>query len=548
MTSRAMISKLLNGQSKTITGAAIILGAASLASRLLGLVRDRVLAHYFGAGPIMDAYGAAFKIPDLIYTLSILGALSAGLIPIFTKIYLKSGEDKKQAWNLISNTINILTVGLGAAAIVLIIIAPWLAPLVAPGFVGEKKEMMILFTRIMLVSPILLGLSAVVGGVLQSLKNFFIYSLSPIFYNVGIIIGATALVPLFGLKGLALGVVLGAFLHLIVQLPSLWRAGFHYAPIFNWRDNNFRAMIRLIIPRTLGLAALQINMVVITAIASTLTAGAVAVFNYAYNLQSFSLGIVGVSFAVAALPTFSTLAAGKNWPAMIKNFSSVARQMLFFIIPLSVIFLMLRAQIVRVALGSGAFDWDATIRTADTLAFFSLSLFAQCLSMLLARGFYALEDTKTPLKIGMITVAVCVALSWYFTRVTGWFGVEGLALAFTLASMINTALFWIFLRLRLGSLDEENILRAVYKMSVAALLMGLAIQGLKYVVAPIVNMETFLGIFTQGAIAGLGGLVVYVLTGLLLRSHEMFVFIETIKKRLVRRADLPRDVSGIGGI
>ncbi|KKR98898.1 MAG: Integral membrane protein MviN [Candidatus Magasanikbacteria bacterium GW2011_GWC2_41_17] len=542
-----MIYKFLNNQSKTITGAAIILGAASLASRLLGLIRDRVLAHYFGAGPVMDSYYAAFKIPDLLYTLSIIGALSAGFIPIFTKIYLQSGEDKKEAWKLISNTINILAVALAAISFILIFVAPWLVPLIAPGFDGEKKEMTIIFTRIMLLSPILLGLSAVVGGVLQSLKNFFIYSLSPIFYNVGIIIGAVALVPLFGYKGLAMGVILGAFLHLLIQLPSLWRAGFRYSPIFNWRDQNFLMIIRLMIPRTLGLAALQLNMVFITAIASTLSAGAVTIFNYAYNLQSFSLGVVGVSFAVAALPTLSALAAEKNWPGMIKDISSVARQILFFIIPMSVIFLMLRAQIVRVILGSGEFDWDATVRTADTLAFFSLSLFAQCLSMLLARAFYAMEDTKTPLKIGVVTVIVNIALSLYFTRSMG-FGVEGLALAFTLAWILNTALFWIALRFRLGSLDEENVLRAVYKMSVAALLMGLAIQGLKYVIAPIVNMETFLGIFAQGALAGLGGLAVYAIAGLALRSHEMCVFIETIKKRLVRRANLPRDVSGIGEV
>ena len=547
MTKGAMISKLINGQSKTITGAAIILGAASLASRLLGLARDRVLAHYFGAGPIMDSYYAAFKIPDMLYTLSIIGALSAGLIPIFTKIYLKSGEDKKEAWELINNTINILAVALACVSFILILVTPWIVPLIATGFDGEKKEMTIIFTRIMLLSPILLGLSAVVGGVLQSLKNFFIYSLSPIFYNVGIIIGAVALVPVFGYKGLAMGVILGAFLHLLIQLPSLWRAGFRYSPIFNWRDQNFLMIIRLMIPRTLGLAALQLNMVFITAIASTLSVGAVTIFNYAYNLQSFSLGIIGVSFAVAALPTLSALAAEKNWQGMIKDISSVARQMLFFIIPLSIIFLMLRAQIVRVALGSGAFGWDATIRTADTLAFFSLSLFAQCLSMLLARAFYAMEDTKTPLKIGVVTVIVNIVLSLYFTRSLG-FGVEGLALAFTIAWILNTALFWIFLRFRLGGLDEENVLRAVYKMSIAALLMGLAIQGLKYVIAPIVNMETFLGIFTQGAAAGLGGLAVYALAGLALRSHEMQVFIETIKKRLVRRANLPRDVSGIGEV
>lgn len=539
-----MLKRLLNNQTKSITGAAIILGAASLASRLLGLVRDRVLAHYFGAGPVMDAYAAAFKIPDLIYALLIGGALTVGFIPIFTKIYLRRTSEQQEAWKFVSNVINIFGLLLIVLTTIFIFLTPYLIPLLAPGFTGEKRELTILMTRVMFLSPLLLGFSAMVGGVLQSLKNFFIYSLSPIMYNLGIIVGTTILVPLLGFSGLAWGVVLGAALHLLVQLPAFLKTGFHFSFVFNLADKSLRLMSRLILPRIMALAALQINLIVITAIASTLAAGSVAIFNYANNLQFFPLGIVGISFAVAAFPTLSALAAENKKEEMIKNLSSTVRQILFFIIPLSIIFLMLRAQIVRVVLGSGAFDWEATVRTADSLAFFSLGLFAQALPALLVRAFYALEDTKTPFCIAVLTVAVNIFLSWYLTR--HWLGVEGLALAYTLAGILNTILLWIFLRWRLGSLDEERILTAVYKISIAAIVMALTIQTFKTLLAPFLDMQTFLGIFTQGAIAGLLGCVAYVVIGLLLKSYEMKIFVETIRKRLFRIKDLPTDISEIG--
>lgn len=542
-----MLKRLLNNQTKSITGAAIILGAASLASRLLGLVRDRVLAHYFGAGPIMDAYAAAFKIPDLIYVLLIGGALTVGFIPIFTKIYLRRTSEQQEAWKFVSNVINIFGLLLIILTTVFIFLTPYLIPLLAPGFTGEKRELTILMTRVMFLSPLLLGFSAMVGGVLQSLKNFFIYSLSPIMYNLGIIVGATILVPLFGFSGLAWGVVLGAALHLLVQLPAFLKTGFHFSFVFNLADKSLRLMSRLILPRIMALAALQINLIVITAIASTLAAGSVAIFNYANNLQFFPLGIVGISFAVAAFPTLSALAAENKKEEMIKNLSSTVRQILFFIIPLSIIFLMLRAQIVRVVLGSGAFDWEATVRTADSLAFFSLGLFAQALPALLVRAFYALEDTKTPFCIAVLTVAVNIFLSWYLTRpAKAGLGVEGLALAYTLAGILNTILLWIFLRWRLGSLDEERILTAVYKISIAAIVMALTIQTFKTLLAPFLDMQTFLGIFTQGSIAGLLGCAAYVVMGMLLKSYEMKIFVETIRKRLFRIKDLPIDVSGVG--
>lgn len=537
--------KIFNNYTESVTGSALILGLTSLASRFLGFIRDRVLAHYFGAGDVVDAYYAAFKIPDLTYNLIILGAFSAGFIPIFTKLFKREElkNKKNEAWKLVNNSINILGIFLIILTVFLIATAPLLVPLVAPGFSGEKLDLTIKMTRVMLLSPLLLGLSTVVGAVLQSIKNFFIYSLSPMMYNIGIIIGATILVPWLGPLGLAWGVILGAVLHLLIQLPSLFQAGYSYFWLANFKDRNFLTVIKLIIPRTLGLAAGQINTVVMTIFASTLTVGSVAIYNYAFNLQSLPLGIIGVSFAVAAFPTLSELANKNDKEKMIETISSTTKQIIFFTIPLMVLFLMLRAQIVRVVLGTGAFDWDATIRTADTLAFFTLSLFAQSLIPLLARSFYALEDTATPLILGLISVGVNIIAA--FKLIKGTLGVEGLALSVSLGNLINFILLWVFLRLRLKNLDEQNILPSIYKISVAAILMGVTVQGLKQVAAWVVNTHTFWGIFGQGLFAGLGGLIIYFLISFILKNKEMLILLNVFKKKLLRQPNVALDVSEI---
>ncbi len=541
-----MISSLFASQTKTITAAAIILAAASFASRFIGIIRDRILAHQFGAGDVLDAYYTAFKIPDLLYLLLISGALSVGLIPVLAKIY--KTEDKSPTWKLISNIINLSGIILFFSTAILIIITPYLMPMVAPGFSGEKMKLTITLTRIMFLSPLFLSFSAIVGGVLQTLKQFFIYSLSPIFYNLGIIIGATVLVPMMGNIGLAWGVVLGAILHLAVQLPSFFKTGFHYQAILNLKDVNLRQIFKLMIPRVLALSALQINLVFITAIASTLAVGSVAIFNYANNLQSFPQGIIGVSFAVAAFPALSFLIAQNRREDFIKNFSSTVRQILFFIIPLSIIFLLLRAQIVRIVLGTGAFDWTATINTADALAFFSLGLFAQALLPLIIRAYYALEDTKTPFFISLVAVVVNIFLSLWLTKWRYQMGAPGLALAFTISGILNFALLWVFLRFKTSNLDEGRIITAVLKFSIAGIFMGIVIQLSKNFIAPYVDMQKFWGIFTQGIVAGLLGSLTYIIIGLILKCHEMKVFVETIKNKLVRVKNLPEDISGISEV
>lgn len=540
--------KIFNSPSESITGAAIILASTSLISRLLGFARDRVLAHYFGAGDVIDAYYAAFKIPDLTYNLIIIGAFSAGFIPVFTKLFNKNGlfnidKEKNEAWKLVNNAVNSLGFFLIILTVTLIIIAPLLIPFIAPGFEGEKRDLTIKLTRIMLLSPLLLGLSTVVGAVLQSLKNFFVYSLSPMMYNIGIIIGVIFLVPIFGYAGLAWGVILGAVLHLLVQLPTFFGAGYKYNFFINIRDKNLITVIKLIIPRTLGLAAGQVNNILMTMMATTLAVGSLAIYSYANNLQSLPLGLIGITFAIAAFPTLTLFVANNDKQSIIKTVSSTTRQILFFTIPLSIVFLMLRAQIVRVVLGTGAFDWDATIKTSDTLAFFALSLFAQSLIPLLARTFYAFEDSITPFLVGIFAAIFDRVAAWYLINHN--FGVEGLALAFSLGAVINMALLWVILRFKLKTLNEKEILSSLFKISIASIFMGLSIQLFKNLLAPIINMQTFFGIFMQGAISGTIGLVVYVLIALLLKSPEMQTLTETIKRKLVKKQVLPQDISDI---
>jgi len=530
MTSK--IKQLLNGQSKTITGAAVVIGIASLASRLLGLLRDRVLAGEFGAGDVLDAYFAAFKIPDLVYNLLVLGALSAGFIPIFVQIYYNQKKES-EAWQLVNNVLNIMTMGLILISGIFILFMPYLAPFVAPGFSGEKLEITIGLSRIMFLSPIFLGISNVFGGVLQSFKRFFVYSLAPIFYNLGIIIGALFFIRVWGVYGLALGVALGAFLHALIQIPTTISLGYRYRWLLDLKSWGIKKIARMMVPRTMGLAVSQINLLFMTIIASFLASGSLAIFNLANNLVSFPAGIFGVSFALASFPTLSGLATKEKLDEFIKNFSNTLRQILFFIIPFTVLFIVLRAQIVRVILGSGQFNWEDTILTADTLALFSLSLFAQSLLPLLVRSFFAFHDSRTPFYIGGLSMIINIILALFFSLKIG---VAGLALAFSVSSLINMVFLWVLLRKKIGELDEKNISLSVFKFLIAGFIMAIFTQGMKYIIEPVFGTKTFIGIFLQGFMAGLVGLIVYGLICLWLKSPEMIVFYNSLRRRIFRRA------------
>jgi len=531
-----MIRRLFSKKIDSITIAATLVAFSSLASRFLGIFRDRILAGEFGAGNILDVYYAAFRVPDFIFNLLVMGALSAGFIPTLTCLIKDSKcseffsfrkSPNKEAWYLVNNILNLLLLVLIGISVLGIIFAPQLVKLIAPGFSPEKQALTAELTRIMFLSPIFLGISSILGGILQSFKRFFVYSLSPIMYNLGIIAGALYLVPWLGIYGLAWGVALGAFLHMMVQLPLVWRLGYRYRPVINFASGNLRKIARLMIPRTMTLAISQINLLVITIFASTLTAGSLAVFNFANNLQSFPIGIFGISFAIAAFPSMSQLAGEKG--KLISNLSATVRKVLFFMVPATVLLLTLRAQIVRVILGTGQFGWTDTVLTLETLSFFSISLFAQALVPLLNRAFYAQQTARTPFFIGLFAAFVNVVSVWYFSRIMG---VAGLALGFSLANIVNFMFLWLALHLKLGDLEEGKVLVSAVKFSLAAVACGVMVQASKITIAPLVNMTKFWGVLTQGLIAGILGFLVYLAVCFVLRSEELMSIWGTFSRRL----------------
>ncbi len=541
-------SNFLNGQSRTITSAAIILAITSLASRFLGLLRDRLLAGQFGAGDTLDVYYAAFRIPDLVFNLLVFGALVAGFIPTFLSYWrADAGDNQKvsaEGWRFVNVILNLFFIVLLVIGGLFFIFTPYLMKLITPGFNPEKLALTVQLTRMMFLSPLLLGLSSVFGGVLESLKRFLIFSLTPIVYNFGIIFGVLFLVPRFGIYGLAGGVILGAFFHLVIQIPAVWSLGWRYKFILDFKDKGMRRVLGLMGPRVLTLAVGQLNFIAITIIASALAAGSLAIFNLSFNIWSFPLGIIAASLAIAAFPTLTANAQMKNWSAFVGNFSTTFRQIFFLIIPSSALFIILRAQIVRVALGSGKFNWENTILTAQSLMFLTFGLFAEALIMLLVRGFFAVEDTKTPFWLGLVSSIFRIGCAWVFSLV--W-GVAGLALGYSFGAIIYFLLLWVCLRRKIARLsgsaqrhlNEKEIIISVLKIVAASLLAGAAAWGMLRLIDNFVDMQTLLGVFAQGFIAGLAGLAVYFLAGLLFRSQEMGTFWKAIKNRLPFKAVAP---------
>lgn len=550
-----MLKKIINEgilndkPSQTVTSAAFIIIMAGIASRILGLVRDRFLASTFGAGDVLDVYYAAFRIPDLVYNLLILGALSAAFIPVFTGLLSKN--KKEEAWETAQGILNLAIFFTVIISIILAVFAPFIIKILTPGFSPEKMTEVVKFTRIMFLSPLFLGISGIFGSILTSFKRFFVYSLSPIFYNAGIIIGVVLFVKIMGPIGLAWGVVLGAFLHMAIQYPAIKNSGFRFKSIFKkaFFDQNVRKIARLMVPRTLGIAVTQVNLLVITFFASLLSSGSLAIFSFSQNLQSVPLGVFGVSFAIAVFPTFSSLYAQDKKEEFIQNFSQTFRQILFFVIPLSVGMLVLRAQIVRVVLGAGKFDWEDTILTFQCLGIFVLSLFAQSLIPLLARAFYAMQDTKTPFIIALVTEAVNIGALLIFV---GKYQVLGLATAFSIAAVTQMLILLFVFRSRFTYMDDRKIIRSVLKISLASLIAGLAIQIVKYLVAMSVDLDTFLGIFAQLFISALVGFGVFVLVAYATKMEEFFSIKDSVKKKLANlyangKKEIQEDTTDVTG-
>ena len=539
----SFFKKFWNGETDGLTAAALIVGASSLASRLLGIWRDRVLASTFGAGDVLDAYYAAFRLPDTVYNLVILGALSAGFIPVFTEWLERKG--KPEAFKLASQVISTVGVIMAIASAVIAIFAPWIVPMLAPGFSPEKLALTVSLTRVMALSPFFLGLSAVLGGVLQSLRMYAGYAMAPVLYNLGIIVGVWLLVPVMGPVGLAWGVVLGAASHFLIQLLQAIQIGFKQVLWPTLRSEGVRRILTLMAPRAAGLGVSQINLIVLLALATTIESGAVAVFNLANNLQSFPIGLIGISFAIAAFPALARASGASDEKAYKSALASAAKKILFFTIPATALFILLRAQIVRIVLGDGLFNWTDTIRTADMLGWFALSIAVQSLIPLYARAFYAVQDTRTPLAIGIFSEVLNLSLALFLSR---YFGIVGLAMALSGAAFLQFALLYLFLRHKRGSLGGVGLFASVGRALLATVVMCLVAYPLRQWIGTIYPLRMFWQVALQFTLAASVGGIAYLVASWMLKSPEFAEFSQVVEKRLWRRATVKETSEGASGM
>jgi len=499
-------------------------------SRILGLLRDRFLAGaFFGPDSAwqLDVYFAAFRLPDMIFQLLVVGALSAAFIPVFTGYLVK---DKKQAWNIAST---IITIGLSFFVIFGLAIAIFARPLsqlIAPTFSIQEIDLMVNITRALVFAQGSFLISNFITGILQSHHHFIIPALSPIAYNLGIIFGILVLGPSMGIYGPVVGVILGAVLHLLVQLPLVKSIGFRFKPSFNFSHPGVRRIGRLMLPRTLALAVSQIELTVAVFIATSLSAGSLTIFYFAQHLNALPVGLFGATIGQAALPTLSRENSSNSLSKFKTLLLSSLNQTLYLSLPAGMILLILRIPAVRIAFGARNFPWEATLLTGQVVALFAISVFAQSAVQILVRGFYALSNTKTPLFIGLITVVANVFLSFFLVYDLN-LGVLGLALAISLSSFLHAALLLIYLSKLVGGFSKKQLFYPFAKMSLATVLTGISLWiPLRVLDRYVLNTTRTFHLLVLSFITVAIGLVVYLFLSKLLKIKELDSFIALAKR------------------
>ncbi len=542
------ILRIFGKEYANINQAALLLGSFAFLSQVLALFRDRSIAHFIGPSPLLDAYYAAFRIPDLIFICIASLASITVLIPFITA-KMNAGVVTDQARKYLNDVFTVFLIMIIFVSLVAFFAIPYLTSFIAPGFTPDMQAKVIELSRIMLLSPILLGLSNLFGSITQLFSKFFIYSLSPIFYNIGIIIGVIFLYPLFGIYGLATGVAFGALMHFGIQAFASKSCGFTLRFSFSINFSDIKALALISLPRTLGLAFNNIALISIIALASYLEEGSISIFNLSFNLQSVPLNIIGISYAVAAFPTLAKSISLGKLEEFRKHLKSAARAIIFWSLPVTFLFIVLRAQIVRVILGSGSFSWDNTRLVAASLAIFSISVIAQGMIALLSRAYYARGDTKRPLTVNLFCSILIIILSFVFTylfenlllfryfiesllKVSDIPGtaVLMLPLAYSVGTIFNAILHWFFVRRDFMG-GESFITKTFFQSLGASFFLGLVAYLSLNIISPIFGTTTFLGVFLQGFISGIFGIIAAVFVLYLLNNEELKDIIKTLKTK-----------------
>jgi putative peptidoglycan lipid II flippase len=534
-----MVRRVFNFVYREVRGlhqAAYILAFFAFGSQILAIVRDRLLAHNFGAGIELDLYYAAFRIPDLLFVLfaSVLSVYV--LLPFVNKTSQLHGNQAGTA--ILSQVFTLFLVVYVLIAVSIMLAAPMLTAYLFPGF-SEQSSELVLLMRILLLQPLLLGISSLFGVVTQMNHRFVLFAISPLLYNLGIILGISMLYPVFGLMGLAAGVVIGAFGHLIVQVPFVRQSSFAFSLVRKMDWKLLGQVLSVSIPRALTLSVNQIVLLVLVGMASFMAVGSVSTFQFAFNLQSVPLAIIGMSYSVAAFPTLSYLYAKKDQKGFNLQLVTAFRHIIFWSIPIITLVVVLRAQIVRVLLGSGAFDWADTRLTAALLAIFVLSLLAQAVLLLLIRAFYAGGKTLLPLVVAVCSGVVSVLLAFvlrdvYFAhpelamtlqnifRLENVFGAEVLVLAIAfMGGQFLQVIVLVFASRRTFLVSYASLVHLFYQATLAGVAGGLASYIALNEVVDGINQNTFIGVLLQGIVAGVVGVAVVIVIYKLLGSPEL---------------------------
>lgn len=522
---RSLLSLLAVRQNNILSGASILM-VTVFASKILGLIRDRLLVHNFDTSQAAIFF-AAFRLPDLLFQLLIFGALSVAFIPIFTEYINKEGE--REAFKFASNILNLsLLLFIFAAAICFFLVGP-LNSLLIPGFSGEQKVATDQMTQIILLGQILLVIGSFFIGIAQSYQRFIIPSLAPLFYNLGIIFGIVVFADYFGIMGPALGVVLGAALHVLVQYPLISSLGFKFNFSLDIFDKGVREIVRLMSVRNIGLAIEQLNDTVSFALASLITTSSVTLLTFAQHLHVVPIGIFGATIAQAALPVLSREQAKGETESFKITLLTTMHQILFLTLPAAAMLIVLRIPIVRLVFGASQFDWVDTVLTGRTLGFLALGLVAQSVTLLLVRGFYAFKDTKTPVLVSFITVFVNISLSFLFIREFK-LDVWSLGLSYAIASNLSLGLLLYFLSKKVGGFSNGDLYIPALKMIVAAVVAAVALYiPIKALDQLVFDTTRTLNLFILTGLASSFGIGVYILLLWLFKVKELDTFANLIR-------------------
>ena len=460
------------GAPPSLAMAASVVALGFLGSRLLGLVRTVAIAHQFGTSPNLDAYFVAFRLPDLIFQLLAGATLGSAFIPTFARLRTEGGE--RAAWRLASGVLNLVLAATIVFAVIGLLAAPLIVPATAPGLgddIGQHQQLTSLavdLTRIMMVSPVLFAVSGMFMGILNGRHHFLAPAFAPMFYNGAIIVGALVSDDV---KVLAVCVVIGALVHLLVQVPALRLAGMRWEPIWDWRDKAVREVGRLMGPRVIGLAAFQLNFFIATFLASTVRDGAISAVNYAWLIVMTPLGLFGMAISTAVFPRMAEQAA-RDREELRDTLAQSLRMILYLTVPAGVGLMILAKPITAFLLRSGAFDSSSTDLVVGALVFYAAALFAHAGIEIVSRGYYALSDTRTPVAFAVVSMVINLVLALILV----WpFGIKGLAAALSVATIVEFALLLRTLDRRLAGLPTREIALSVARTVAATVLMAEAI-------------------------------------------------------------------------